>query len=213
MMTTLETRQEGTAMVVRSQSSYSRILDAASRVFDEKGYHGSTVQDIADAAQLTKGGLYHHLTSKEEALYGIQERILNAGLTDLLAISQDVDSPVETRIRGAVEAIAAQHDTYTPDLRVALRDFGSLGPEYRKKIVDLRDQLEDAVEGLLAEGISAGVVIDESPDLLAKYLFGALNWMCMWYRPSGELSAQAIGAAFAGVALQGILVPSGSRDS
>ena len=196
----------------RSQSSYAKILDAASRVFDQKGYHGATVQDIADAAQLTKGGIYHYLKSKEEALFAINERILQDGLTKVLAISE-AEQPVEERLRGVIVVVTAQHDVFTPDLRVALNEFGSLSAGYRKKIVSLRDRMENVIRALLVEGIEAGIVVDEPPGLLAKYIFGAINWMSAWYRPTGEFSAREIGDKFADHLLLGLLVSSGPSDS
>jgi len=112
-----------------------------------------------------------------------------------------------------IEVIAAEHDTFAPDLRVALRDFGSLSTQYREKTVAVRDQLEGAVQTLLAEGVGAGVIIDEDPALLSKYLFGTINWMCMWYRPSGDLRAREIGERFAGVMLTGLVAPSADGTS
>ena len=60
-------------------ANYTRVLDVAARVFEEKGYHAATMQDIADEADLTKGGLYHYLTGKAETLFAINERYLLAG--------------------------------------------------------------------------------------------------------------------------------------
>jgi AcrR family transcriptional regulator len=194
----------------RSPGSYSKILDAASRVIEERGYHGSTVQHIADAAQLTKGGVYYYLRSKEEALFGINERILQLGLEETLAVLQKTELPVEERLWHAMVTIAAQHDTYTPDLRVALREFSSLTAGYREKVIELRDQLEGAIKALLVEGINAGIIVDESPELLSKYIFGALNWMSVWFHPSGAFSGREIGEAFARYTLNGLLAPSAS---
>jgi len=200
----------GTAATTeRGQKSYTAILDAAARVFDEKGYHSSTVQDIADAAKLTKGGLYHHLSSKEQALYGINERILTSLLADMRAVTADHELSVATRIQRAVQLMAEQHDTLTPDLRVALLDFSSLTGEYRERILAIRDDLENIVKTLLIEGIDAGVIVRESPELLSKYVFGAINWMCIWYRESGVFSAHQIGELFSQITLRGISLSDG----
>ena len=188
----------------RSLDSYFAILDAAAQVFNQKGYNRATVQDIATAANLTKGGLYHHLSSKEQALYGINERILSSLLTDVGAVASDQQLSVSLRIQSVIEVMVRQHDTLVPYLRVALLDFGSLEGEHREQIFSLRHQLENIIKTLLAEGIKEGVIVDEDPDLLSKFLFGAVNWMCMWYQPSGKVSATAIGELFAQITLHGL---------
>jgi len=196
--------KENSPTAGRRLDSYFAILDAAAKVFNQKGYNRSTVQDIATAANLTKGGLYHHLSSKEQALYGINERILNSLLTDVGAVASDQQLSVSLRIQSVIELMARQHDKLVPYLRVALLDFGSLEGEHREQIFSLRHQLESIIKSLLAEGIKEGVIVDEDPDLLSKFLFGAVNWMCMWYQPSGKFSATAIGELFAQITLHGL---------
>lgn len=182
--------------------TYSEILDVAARVFDERGYHETTVQDIADAINLTKGGLYHHLSGKEETLYAINERYLRAGLKEVEEIASSTSSDVELRLRNLIVAIAGQHDTYEADLRVALLEFDSVSPEHRGELIKLRDRYESTVEAVIREGMEAGVFDGGAdPDLLTKFLFGALNWMCLWYRPGGAYTARQIGETYADLIL------------
>ena len=189
----------------KGPSTYSDILDVAARVFDTKGYHEATVQDIADAANLTKGGLYHHLSSKEATLFAINERYLLVGLDEIQAIAGDESKPIETRLHDLVVAIAAQHDTYDPDLRVSLRQFDSVGTEYREKLIALRDRYEAIIESLLRDAVREGIVVDMDVHVMSKYFFGALNWMCMWYRPGGAYTARQIGEMFAELILSSLL--------
>jgi TetR/AcrR family transcriptional regulator, cholesterol catabolism regulator len=188
----------------RGPNTYSEMLDVAARVFDRKGYHEATMQDIADAAKLTKGGLYHHLSSKEETLFAINERYLRSGLTEIKLITSK-PVPPEERLRELLVAIAAQHDRANPDLRVSLLHFDAVRQPYRKRLIGLRNEYESVVKALLSECISAGVLVDTDVDLLVKFAFGSLNWMCIWYRPRGRYTAREVGEAFADYMLTGLL--------
>lgn len=200
-MTAQPSRRKGGQVARRryrkGEDAYPEILDAAAAVFDERGYHESSVQEIADAAGLTKGGLYHHVSSKEATLFAINERYLKAGLADIKEIVARTEFQVLERIHQLVVVIAGQHDTYYPDLRVTLREFYSLRGEYRPQLIKLRDEYEGVVRALIEEGIAEGTIVEEDPDILLMLMFGTLNWMCMWYRRGGKHSAADLGNHFA----------------
>ena len=189
----------------KGENAYAEILDVAAAVFDERGYHESSVQDIADAAGLTKGGLYHHVSSKEATLFAINERYLEAALAEISSIAAQ-DVPILERIHKLVVAIATQHDTYYPDLRVTLREFDVLGDNYRKPLIVLRDQCQGIIRTLIEEGIAEGSIVDEDPEILLMLLWGTLNWMCMWYRRDGKYSAAELGQHFAELIQRAVVV-------
>ena len=189
----------------KGENAYAEILDVAAAVFDERGYHESSVQDIADAAGLTKGGLYHHVSSKEATLFAINERYLEAALAEISSIAAQ-DVPILERIHKLVVAIATQHDTYYPDLRVTLREFDVLGDNYRKPLIVLRDQCQGIIRTLIEEGIAEGSIVDEDPKILLMLLWGTLNWMCMWYRRDGKYSAAELGQHFAELIQRAVVV-------
>lgn len=182
-------------------ATYSRILDAAARVFEEKGYHDATMQDIANAAGLTKGGIYHHLPSKAETLFAINERYLKAGLNEIRAIVDDPAPGSVEKLRRLAIAIAGQHDTYGTDLRVALRESFSAGSDQHERLVWLRDRYESVIKEVFTEGVESGAFIKMDVDLLVKFFFGSLNWMSMWYH-HGKYSAVQIGEAFSELLLR-----------
>jgi AcrR family transcriptional regulator len=182
-------------------ANYTRVLDVAARVFDEKGYHAATMQDIADEADLTKGGLYHYLTGKAETLFAINERYLRAGLAEIQEIADDETLGPLEKVGRLATTIAAQHDTFNPDLRVALREFFAEGADTQTRLIALRDEYESIVKSVIAEGVAAGEIIDADPNLLVKFFFGPMNWMSIWYR-AGRYSAKEIGEVFSGLLTQ-----------
>lgn len=177
------------------EATYNRILDAAARIFEAKGYHGAKMQDIAAAAGLTKGGIYHHLTSKADTLFAINERYLTAGMAEIRRIADNGDLSCLNKIDGLALAIAAQHDDYGSDLRVALRESFSPSVQEHKRLVALRDEYESVVKQVFIDGVESGELIKMDPQLMVKFFFGSLNWMSIWYHP-GPYSAREVGEAF-----------------
>lgn len=192
----------------KDNPNYGKVLDIAARVFDEKGYHEATMQDIADAAGLAKGGLYHYLTGKAETLAAIHERYLMAGLAQVRAIAEADLPPVE-KLRQLAVTIAAQHDTYNPDLRLALREFSATRGAMHDRLLDLRNDYEAIVRGVLAEIVDGA---EADLDLFVKFFFGPLNWMSMWYRP-GRYSAAEVGDQFAALIVAAFTGAGTSRTS
>jgi AcrR family transcriptional regulator len=184
--------------------TYSEILDIAAAVFDTNGYHQTTMQNISDAAGLTKGGLYHHLQSKEATLFAINERYILEGLDQVRKVVQDQGLSLDQRLHRVVVTIAAQHDAYHHDLRLTLREFDSISPPFREQLTELRDLYQGTVKGLIVEAIAAGLIVDRDPELILMFLFGVVNWMCMWYRVEGRYAASEIGEQFADLILRAL---------
>ena len=180
------------------------ILDAAARLFSIRGYHATSVQDIADAAGILKGSLYHHFESKEAILYRIvKEPIARLYRTvgDIAASSRPAADKLE---QAAAAHVQAFHDHYphlfvylreTEDVRQRFRASTGLGP---REYVGLWG---DIVRG----GMKAGEFRrDLDPTVVVYGLLGMLNWLYKWYDPNGRLGPREIAAQFSSLALSGL---------
>jgi len=181
------------------------IIRAAAKVFRERGFHGTTMQQIADAVGLQKGSLYHHIASKEELL----NEVVIAGLTQLgerleavvtssLPPAQKLRQLIETHIRYAAENL----DIATVVLfeHRAMLDFPALRAEY----VARRDFFESQFRKAIQEGVDSGDFCPVDVPIVAQALLGAHNWLVMWYRPDGRLSPPEIASVIAEVFLRGL---------
>ena len=182
------------------------ILEAAARIFRRKGYHAASMQDIARAVNLQKASLYHHVSSKQEILVALLDRALDLLIEQMQGVLA-MDAPPETKLRQAVlgytRVLAENRDLAA----VLLLEFRFLEPEVRERHVHRRDAYERLWRELIIEGQKAGVFHAENPSLAAKALLGMINWLVMWYRPSGPLTPQEIGDYFARVALRSLVKP------
>jgi AcrR family transcriptional regulator len=156
---------------------------------------------------LQKGSLYHHIASKEELLH----EVMIAGLTQLgerlEAVASSSLPPVE-KLRQLIEThvcYAAENlDVATVVLfeHRAMLSFPALRDEY----VSRRDFFESQFRTAVQEGMDCGDFVPVDVPIVAQALLGAHNWLVMWYRPQGRLSAQDIASIVADTFLRGLLV-------
>lgn len=182
----------------------SEILQAAAQVIRVKGFHAASMQDIANAVDLRKASLYHHISSKQEILLRLLDLAMDLLIERIGEVVESDETPKE-RIRQAI-ATYLEILTQEGDLAaVLLLEYRSLKPELRKKHQPRRDLFESLWRDLIREGIDEGQFAPYDPSLVAKSLLGTMNWTITWYRQKGDLGGREIGHYFADIFLEGLL--------
>lgn len=180
-----------------------QILRAAGRLFSQRGYHGTSMRDLAAALGLTQGSLYNHWASKEELLFAIIDRISDEFLQTLEPIARGGLSPTE-KLRAAARAhvriIVENLDTAT----VFLHEWKFLGAEYKERIREKRDRYERLFRRILEEGVERGEFRPVDVKLASLLYLSALNWIYQWYSPRGEWTAEEIADRYFELWLRGL---------
>ena len=163
---------------------------AAARLFAEKGYHGTSVGDLAEALGLQKGSLYTHIDSKAELLWEVAREGAEAFHAALDGIPED--GPVLDRIQAAMRAhlrvVAEQLDIAT----VFVREWRYLEGERLEQFVAERRRYEERVRALFREGREHGQLRTDLDDAMAALLsLSAANWAYTWLRPGSDTDALA----------------------
>jgi AcrR family transcriptional regulator len=162
-----------------------RILDAAARLFREKGFAGTSQRDIATACEMQPGSLYYHFASKDEVLAEVLDlgilRVIQ-GVEAALAGLEAEASPRE-RLRVAIaahlETLFHQGDYTSAHFRI----WKLAPPEIQRRNLVLRDRYEAIWVGLLEAMKEAGTFRgDVDLRVLRLFLFGAMNWTLDWYQ-------------------------------
>jgi len=189
---------------------HEEILEAAARVFHEKGYESTSIQDIADAVGILKGSLYYYIDSKEDLLYEILEGIHGEALEEVREAAA-AGEPLE-RIRAFVAAHIRHNAKNLVKMAVFFQDFRSLSEERRRTIVAERDTYEQFLRDLIRDGQAAGQVC---PDVDAKResiaILGLMNWLYHWYQPGGEYSIDELADAYADFVVAGLACDPGTH--
>ena len=181
------------------------LLELAAKLFAERGYRATTVRDIADAAGILSGSLYHHFDSKEsmvdeiltrfqEDLFGRYEEIVARGLGPRETLEAVVVASFESIDRHHAEVAIYQNEAKY------LAEFERFG-----YLHDRNRQFRKLWVGILEDGVRAGVF---RPDLDIELVYRFIRdtvWVAVhWYRPAGSLDAQEIAKQYLGILLDGI---------
>jgi AcrR family transcriptional regulator len=162
------------------------ILKTSAKIFAEKGFHHTSVRDIARATRMSLSGLYYYFTTKEELLYLIQERCF---LTLLQRWDQAVDPQADVRAR--IRLFAENHLSFflhnMPEMKVMAHEDESLTGDFQEKILVLKRRYVKVIVDLLAElqGHDGSKPVDLRVATFA--LFGMMNWIYTWYQPKRDL--------------------------
>jgi TetR/AcrR family transcriptional regulator, cholesterol catabolism regulator len=181
------------------------ILLAAAQIFSEKGFHAASMQDIAEAVNLQKASLYHHVSSKQEILLVLLDQALDL-LIDRLGEVAGQALPPEEKLRQAMicyMGVLAEHRDLAS---VLLTEHRSLDSDLKASHIPRRKRFEQLWRNLIEEGIKSGAFRPVEPGLAARSLLGVMNGTLNWYRPDGRLSSVEIAESYWDFFMKGLRV-------
>jgi TetR/AcrR family transcriptional regulator, cholesterol catabolism regulator len=171
--------------------SRQEILRTAARLFQQRGYDATSMNDVAAALKLSKGGLYHHFQSKDEILFEIMDHAMEITEQRVLAPVRGIANPEERLrmlIRLHIEVVLSVRDR---EITVMLHENHPLPPSLRKQINNRKKDYIHFVEGLIADvQKQKGSKGSVTPRAAALALLGMINWIYQWYKPEGRLQAK-----------------------
>jgi AcrR family transcriptional regulator len=181
------------------------LLAIAARLFAEKGFKNTTVRDIADAAGILSGSLYHHFDSKESMV----DEILSTFQAELFAAYDDVlasDADARTKIERAVRLSFAAIDQHPDEVAIFQNEADYLGTFPRFAYLAERNaQSRNVWMTLLTEGVETGALKSDLDITLTYRFVRDTVWVAVrWYRPGGGLSHEAIANQYLTILLDGI---------
>jgi len=178
-----------------------RLLSAATRLFALNGFEGTSVQQVVEAAGVTKGALYHYYASKDDLLYEVYHRLLTMQRARLDEIAGGHGDPAE-RLRAAAADVLRTTFENMDDMIVFFRSLHLLPVGRQALIRAERRSYHERLRQLVDEGIDAGTFRRDVPaDIVVQYFLSAVNQLGTWYRPDGQLSPDQIGQYFTGLLL------------
>ncbi len=186
----------------RRESRRAEILKSAAAAFRRRGYHGASVEVIADALRMTKGSLYYYFKNKEEILYFCHDWSLDLLLEALRDAESQEKSPA-ARLRRLIVAFVHMIIDELHGTALTL-DPQALSPPLLEKIVAKRDEFDHGLRRILQQGMAEGVFAPGDPKLLSFAILGAVNWITRWFDPRGPATSQEIADRFADYLVNGL---------
>ncbi|MGV9779571.1 TetR/AcrR family transcriptional regulator, partial [Streptosporangium sp. NPDC003464] len=174
-----------------------RLLGEATRLFAERGFESTSVQEIVTAAGVTKGAMYHYFDSKDDLLHEIYGRVLRMQMERLTRFA-DGPGPVAERLHAAAADVVRTTVENLDDSKIFFRSMHLLAPDTRKSVRAERRRYHERFRDLVTEGQREGTFRSDTPaEMVVDFFFGSVHHLGTWYSPEGALSGAEIGEHFA----------------
>lgn len=193
--------QPDTATSTRPREA--ELMAVATRLFRKRGFHATSMQDLAEALAMNRGSLYHYIVSKDDLLWGVLNRafdLLDARVTPLLEGNGSATSRLTAAIHEHLR-VAADHADELSLIQIELR---SLDSERRQQMIARRDAYEGRWRRTIADAIRAGELRPANVSLTGIGILSVCNWFTQWYRPGGRLGVDEIADEFVCLFLGGL---------
>jgi len=182
------------------------LIDSAVSLFGEQGYAATSVQEITDAAGVTKGAFYHHFEHKEDLLRLIHDDFVDYYLSAMEDVVARYPKPDE-QLAELIKAFVPIVESYQASLRVFLQEQRYLTGARFAAVKAKRDRFDELWQDVLNRGIEQGLFRDDlDPRVVGLGIIGMLSWIQTWYRPGGRYTAEEVGRILGTLVLDGLKV-------
>lgn len=207
---TREDAPKGSARNPRRELVEKQILDQATRLFAEKGFASTTLQDIADATGLTRPALYHYVANKDELL----SRLISESAETPAAVLHDINAradlgPTE-KLRKMATAIALNQAQNADRFKLVIRSEADLPEEISRTFQQSRRHVLKEFVVVIESGIKAGELRPVDARTAALGIIGMLNWVAWWHQPGDPDADRSTATQLADMALRTVVQDDGT---
>lgn len=179
------------------------IIDTSAQVFARRGYHGTGMAELCAANGLGKGAFYHYISSKEELLAAIHDRVMDEVMAGADRVAAAGGTPSEQLTLMGAELLDVIH-RYPDHVWVFLHEFPALTGERAETFRVRRRAYEKRVEAVLRAGMRRGEFRTVDPRLTAYAWLGMHNYTYLWLKSGGRVTARSVAQPFADIFIHGI---------
>ena len=172
----------------------------------QRGFVGTTVEDVAGQLALTKAAFYYYVANKEELLYQIAQQTLQRTDARISVIGRSAAAPdrkLGEIVDSFVRLVAERPEFFT----VYFQEKGHLGVQHQASVVKIERKIVRTIERVYREGIEAGAFGRTDPGVAAFGILGLCFWVYKWYRPDGRRSVDEISAILQALIADGYRLP------
>lgn len=194
-------RQDGIAATVPREE---QVRAAALRLFKEKGYHATSMRDIASAVGINKGSLYSYIKTKEDLLIPVFEQAMGVLLAEIEQLTADSSLTPTMRLKRAIHAHVSAVANNLDVLTVYLSEWRQLATESLATNRMQRERYAALFHDILRDGIAASEFRPMDSRIVMLGMIGMCNYLFRWYRPDGRLEPDQIADELIEMVMQGV---------
>jgi AcrR family transcriptional regulator len=184
-------------VILEGRTVAERLVESALGLFAEKGFERTSVQDIVQAAGVTKGAMYHYFPSKDDLLAEIYFRVLRMQLDRLDTFAKS-DAPILERLGDAAADVVATTIENLDSTTIFLRSMHALSEDHEREVRRQRRRYHDMFRQIILDGQATGDLrADADADLVVDYFFGAVHHLPMWWELGHNHTPEDVSSQFA----------------
>ena len=179
------------------------VIREAGRAFSKRGYHNTSLDDVAKSLQVSKGTLYNYVTDKQEILYECHQMALDIGERAFKLAKEHPGTGaqvLEATLCGYIEMLTGELGACG-----VLMEVDGLRPQDRERVAARRGSFEKNFVAMLQKGMKDGSLRKIDPKLAVFTFMGAINWMPRWFDPAGRLSGKDVARHMTDLLLTGLV--------
>ncbi|MGM0899569.1 MAG: TetR/AcrR family transcriptional regulator [Bacillota bacterium] len=182
-----------------------RIVETSIQLFDKKGFTGTSIKEIVEELNVTKGTFYYYFKSKEELLKDIHLTYIDDLIEQQKVILEDSNKDCIEKLYGLILMVISNIGGNRESARIFTREVRHLSEKHVEEIKGKRNLFRKRYQELIEKGIRQGEFKDTIPaDMLTFGILGIINWTYYWYNPEGEISEEELAQMFTNIILEGI---------
>jgi AcrR family transcriptional regulator len=182
-------------------STAQRVRRAAVKLFADKGFYGTGIRDLAQAAKISSASLYHYMGTKEDLLAEIMRECLERLLLGAREATEGVTDPRQ-RLASLVALHVLAHAIQPAETRVVDNEVHALSPAARRRIVRLRDEYEQMWADAIEDGIRSQTFHNAEPAVTRLAQLEMCSGVARWYSPRGPLALDRLAGHYALLAMR-----------
>lgn len=181
------------------------MMERSIQLFAQKGFKETSIQDIVNELNVTKGTFYYYFKSKQELLMDIHLQYIERLIENQETILADKTTSYPEKLHSIIFKLV--HDIEKEGLRakVFFREMRHLSEEHLEQIIPKRDRFKENVQEIIEKGMEAGQFRSDLPsDIVTLGILGMTNWSYFWFQTDGEKSDREVAAIFCKMLMKGI---------
>jgi AcrR family transcriptional regulator len=182
-------------------STRERIVDAAVELFYSDGFGGAGLRNIAQLASVNVASIYHYFPSKQDILIAIVRQTYEDSLSKGQAVVAEAAGPAEALV-ALTHHHVVYHASHWRETAISDRELGSLKINARQPLQQVRDAYEQLWDGVLQDGVNAGLFGMEDRDVTRMAILTMCSTVVAWFRPDGRLSVEGVARIYSRLVLR-----------
>ena len=192
---TLRARPRAAGDAPRSGPRRQAILDAGALLMQQRGFAGTTVEDVTGQLDLTKAAFYYYVQNKEELLFQISSQTLELADARISAIEGST-GPAERKLALMVDSFVRLVAERPSFFTVYFQEKGHLAPDHLKAVTRIERKIAGALERVLRDGMDSGAFRTADAAVAAFAILGMCFWVYKWFRPEGRATVDEVSRTF-----------------